>query len=190
MNETVKASEITPGMEIEYTHGGSTIRTTVGRYDKTWERLSSVGGGSLPLGREESVTVLSRPTTPPEPKTLGARVKAGDRLFLRVRESGYAWLDVTGGTYGLANTWEEVNKRGPVTVIDGNPSWEVETSEDTPERWGNIEEALKHCNRVVDSEGDEWCYTGDYLSFTFCGEFVVWVLSIDEANSHGPFRRA
>lgn len=188
---TIKAREITPGMVIEWVDRDVFTRTTVGEYNGSVNAVWPADGAMIFLPPDTDVKVVAAPpVTLPEPETLGARVKAGDRLFLRAYDTGCGWVEVTGNATGLAYTWEEVNECGPVTVIDGNPSWEVETGEDAPEQWDDIEEALKHCTRVVDSEGDEWRYMAGGLHVDLNGWPTPWALGVVGANRHGPFRRA
>lgn len=188
---TIKAREITPGMVIEWTIADVLMRTTVGEYSGSVNTLWSAKDAPIFLPPDTDVEVVSAPPViPPEPEALGARVKAGDRLFLLAYDDGCGWVDVTRGTDGGSYTWENVKKFGPVTVIDSDPSWEVETNEDTPEPWGNIEEALRHCDKVKDREGDTWYYVDGALYFTFDGRPMCWALDVGEANQHGPFRRA
>lgn len=187
---TIKAHEITPGMVIEWTDRDMFKRTTVREYDSSMLILRSVQGVVNFLPPDTDVEVISAPPViPTEPKALGARVKAGDRLFLLAYDDGCGWVDVTRGTDGGSYTWENVKKFGPVTVIDGDPSWEVETNEDTPEQWDDIEEALNHCDKVKDRDGDTWCYVDGALYFTFDGGSTSWAIDVDDANRHGPFRR-
>lgn len=188
---TIKAREITPGMVIEWVDRDVFTRTTVGEYNGSVNAVWSADGAMIFLPPDTDVKVVAASPALPEPKALGARVKAGDRLFLRVRDFGYAWAEVTDNTLSLNKyTWAEVNECGPVTVIDSDPSWEVETGEDAPEQWDDIEEALKHCTRVVDSEGDEWHYTGGALHVDLNGWPTPWTLGVVGANRLGPFRRA
>ena len=188
---TIKAREITPGMVIEWTDRDVFTRTTVGEYNGSVNAVWSADGAMIFLPPDTDVKVVAAPPAPPEPKALGARVKAGGYTFLRVSESEYAWLEVTDGMPSHNKyTWEEVAKFGPVTVIDGNPSWEVETNEDAPEQWDDVETALKHCTRVVDSEGDKWSYMAGGLHVDLNGWPTPWALGIVGANQHGPFRRA
>lgn len=191
MSETIKASEITPGMEIEYMHNGFTTRVTASGYNTTWVHLYSAAGGLASLGRDEIVTVLSRPATIIEPKSLGARVKDGDRLFLRARNSVCAWLEVTDGKAGGLHPWSVVNEFGTAVVVDGDPSWEVETGDDENlGQWDNVEEALEHCDRVIDRDGDPWYYVDGDLHFTTFGKVTRWSHSTKAANDSGPFRRS
>lgn len=199
MSETIKASEITPGMVIEWTDRDAFTRMLVKRYNPSRSTVRSVGGAFRYLAPDTYVEVLSVPPPPlppapepgPEPEAIGARVKAGDCLFLRVDETGCSWLEVTGNIYGFRYTWREVNGFGPVTVVDGNPSWDTENTDDeNPEQWDDIEEALKHCSKVIDNNGHEWCLMGGVLCIFSCGEPSRWLLDIGEANSRGPFRRA
>lgn len=131
MSETIKANEITPGMVIEWTDRGTFTRLTVDRYNPSLSAVRSVGGALRYLSPDTEVGVVSVLTPPqtPEPETLGARVKAGYRLFLRAYDDDCAWLEVTGSIHGVAYTWEEVTEFGPVTVIDGDPSWTVPTNQ-------------------------------------------------------------
>lgn len=192
MSETIKASEITPGMVIEWTDRDAFTRMLVKRYNPSRSTVRSVGGAFRYLAPDTYVEVLSVPPPPlaPEPEALGARVKAGDKLFLRAYDDGCGWVEARVNATGLAYTWREVNEFGPVTVIDGNPSWEVESSEDAPEQWDDIEEALKHCDKVVDRPGDKWHYEDSVLRLTMDGTTSKWPLDAQSANNYGPFRRA
>lgn len=191
MSETIKASEITPGMVIEWTDRGTFTRLTVESYNPSLSAVRSVGGDVRYLSSDTEVKVIAAPPVmPTEPETLGARVKAGDNLFLRVSTNRCSWLEVTGGETDLNYTWREVNEFGPVTVIDGDPSWEVESGEDAPEQWDDVEEALKHCDKVVDRSGDKWHYEDSVLRLTMDGTTSKWPLDAQSANNYGPFRRA
>lgn len=193
MSETIKASEITPGMVIEWTDRGTFTRLTVDRYNPSLSAVRSVGGALRYLSPDTEVGVVSVPTPPqaPEPKTLGARVKAGDNLFLRVSTYRCSWLEVTGGFHDLAYTWEEVNEFGMVTVFDAEPYWGDETGDDENlGQWDNVEEALEHCDRVIDKDGDPWYYVDGDLHFTTFGKVTRWPHSTKAANNCGPFRRS
>lgn len=192
MSETIKANEITPGMVIEWTDRGTFTRLTVDRYNPSLSAVRSMGGAVRHLTSDTDVEVISVPpaTPEPEPETLGARVKAGNQLFLRAYNDDCAWLEVTGNIHDVAYTWEEVNEFGMVTVFDAEPYWGDETGDDVPERWIDIEEALKHCNKVTDRIGDTWYYVNGILHVVIGQRDTSWPLDAQSANNCGPFQRS
>lgn len=195
MSYTIKASEVKPGMVIEWTYRGTFTRLTVERYTPSISAVRSVGGSVHPLSCDTEVEVVSSSSLIQEPMELGARIKAGETLFLRVRDSGYAWLKVTGSTRDTQYKWAGVAKFGPITIIDGDPSWDIETAADDDgdadsDQWDDIETALKHCDRVIDKDGDPWYYLDGDLHVTLSGKAMKWLHSIDAANDSGPFGRS
>lgn len=176
MTTTIKAGEVKPGMVIGWTDSDVYTRMSVARYDSPHHAVWSMSGIVRNLKPTTEVEVISSPPVVPEPETLGARVKAGDNLFLRVSTNRCSWLEVTGGVHDLEYTWEEVNEFGTVTVLDAEPYWGVETGDDVPERWIDIEEALKHCNKVTDRVGDTWYYVGDVLHVGIGQRDTSWPL--------------
>lgn len=183
-----KAGEITPGMVIGWMDSDVYTRMTVARYDLPHHAVWSESGIVRSLKPNTEVEVIFTPPAIPEPKVLGARVKAGDRLFLLTYDEESGWVDVSKDSSGDAYTWVMVTSFGPVTVIEGDPSWEVETDED--EQWSDLKEALGHCDKVVDKRGDTWHYVDGVLYLTMRSRTAKWPLNASSANGYGPFRRA
>lgn len=160
MSETIKANEITPGMVIEWTDRGTFTRLTVESYNPSLSAVRSVGGAVRYLASGTDVEVIAAPPVmSPEPEALGARVKAGDKLFLRAYDDGCGWVEARVNATGLAYTWREVNEFGPVTVIDGNPSWTVPASQEPIQKmedqinewdtWEEVPEGVTVANRKM-----------------------------------------
>lgn len=190
MSYTIKASEVKPGMVIEWTYRGTFTRLTVERYTPSISTIRSVGGAVSYLASNTEVEVVSSSLIQ-EPMSLGARVKDGNRLFLRAYNSVCAWLEVTDGKAGGWHPWSVVNEFGTAVVVDGDPSWDTETTDDADsDQWDDIETALKYCDRVIDKDGDPWFYLDGDLHVTIFGKSILWLHSIDAANDSGPFRRS
>ena len=136
MTRTIKASEVKPGMEVEWTQAGVTRKCVAETVDSASPRygvnLHTSEGGLVHIPGNAEVTVLSEPAPPQpeEPTEFGARVVVNGRRFLRAPEGGddyLAWLDSGEGVWC---DWENLCEMGPVTVIP-DQGWTV--PDDTPE---------------------------------------------------------
>ena len=137
----IKASEVKPGMEVQFDLSGWDVKGTVatvdvrphavGIYTEKWCDMS--------LDLDSPVTVLSEPQ-PEEPTAFGAKVHVRDGRFVRLVEGGAGfrvWFEEGTESWW---TWDDLCEMGPVTVIP-DPSWTVPA--DTPEVPDRIEEWLE-----------------------------------------------
>lgn len=144
MTNTIKASEVTPGMTVKWKRGKFTHEVPV-------ERVHSTAGGrttwfvngvdGMSVQSDTQVTVLSEPAPaqPEEPRWVAARAKLRDYRFFRVDESDRPWrkADCMGRVFPYRYSWSDVCSLGPVTVIP-DQGWTVPA--DTPEVPERIEE--------------------------------------------------
>jgi len=161
----IKASEVKPGMEVQFDLSGWVIKGAVGTVSvlphSVWIYTEKCCAMSLEL--DSPVTVLSEPQ-PEEPTWAVAKVVAGACRF--VRGSDKSWLRVhpDGAVGSLPFSWSEVCSFGQVTVIPDN-GWAV--PEDAPvespvvperiEEWPEDDTALRPY-KWRDTDGDAWCW--------------------------------
>ena len=134
MTRTIKASEVKPGMTIQFDLDGWDIKGTVGTvnmrpyaawiYTEKWREMS--------LNLDTPVTVLSEPAPvqPEEPTEFGARVVVDGRRFLLASEGEHddqPWLEENEGVWW---EWYDLINMGPVQVVP-DQGWAVPA--DTPE---------------------------------------------------------
>ena len=160
MTRTIKASEVKPGMEVEFTlTRRMTIRKNV-EGDYSERELEDVSGNIVFVGADTPVTVVSEPQ-PEEPTEFGARVRGGDddEHYVRTGNGRYPW----GRDDGCLFTWAEVCEMGPVTVVP-DQGWKVpaetELTPEVPERieeWPENDEHLRPYS-WQDLEGDTWTW--------------------------------
>ena len=139
----IKAKDIKPGMEVEWTQAGVTRKCVAETVDSASPRygvnLHTSEGGLVHIPGNAEVTVLSEPTSPQpeEPTWFGARVVVdGDEHYVRTGNGSYPW----GRGDGCLFTWAEVCEMGPVTVVP-DQGWKVPAeTELTPEVPERIEE--------------------------------------------------
>nr|WP_314314702.1 hypothetical protein [Kocuria rhizophila] len=168
MTNTIKASEVRPGMEVQFDLSGWDVKGTVATVDvrphAVWIYTEKWCEMSLDL--DSPVTVLSEPAPPQpeEPTEFGARVVAGRERFLLCDCDSRPWRSVSeDGALGFFADWPLVCEAGPVKVIDADPSWTVpeDTPEDTPvvpdriEEWPEDDEHLR-AYQWRDRDGDLW----------------------------------
>lgn len=139
MTNTIKASEVRPGMEVQWTHLGITRRCTATAVDAGPPRdgvnLRTSEGGAVYIPEGVEITVLSE-APPEEPTKFGARVRVRDGRFVRLDDewSASAWFEK-----GTARqwSWDDLCEMGPVTVIP-DQGWTV--PDDIPEVPERIDE--------------------------------------------------
>lgn len=167
MTRTIKASEVKPGMEIQWTHAGITTQCIPSHVDTDSPRrgayLRTSRGAEVRIPDGVEVTVLSEPAPaqPEEPTEFGARVVAGGRLFLRAplyNGDSAPWLSDSG--VGRWNNWPAILAMGPVTVIP-DQGWTVPAeAHEVPERveeWPEDDTALRK-HKWRDRDGDTWTW--------------------------------
>ena len=163
----IKASEIRPGMEVEWTSVGVTRKCVASTVDSASPRygvnLHTSEGGLVHIPGNAEVTVLDEPY-PEEPTAFGARVVAGGYEFLLSNGGRRPWkARLDGNRY----SWAEVCGLGPVTIIDADPSWtlpaqvkvEVPAAPERIEEWPEDDEHLR-AYRWADEDGGVWRHTG------------------------------
>ena len=155
----IEASEVKPGMTIQWDHTDMRVELPV----KSVRHVSETVVVKSPRGRtigpsfDELVTVLSEPQ-PEEPTEFGAKVVVGMQRFLRAplhASDSTPWLSQLDARW---RSWPTILAMGPVTVIP-NQGWTVPA--DTPEVPDRIEEwpeddAALRKHKWRDWEGAVW----------------------------------
>lgn len=160
MTNTIKASEVRPGMEVQFDLSGWDVKGTVATVDvrphAVWIYTEKWCEMSLDL--DSPVTVLAEPQ-PEEPTAFGARVVVGGLCFVR---RGAAHLRPWENDAATVFNWREVTRLGEVTVIDADPYWTApEDAPETPvvpgrvEEWPENDDHLRE-QRWRDREGAVW----------------------------------
>lgn len=172
MTNTIKASEVRPGMEVQFDLSGWDVKGTVGTMKvlprSVWIYTEKCRVMSLEL--DSPVTVLSEPQ-PEEPTAFGARVVVKGRRFLRspvLKVDPQPWLEENEGAW---RDWDDLCEMGPVTVVP-DQGWTVPA--DTPEVPDRIEEWPEDDAHLReqwwrDRKGSVWSSRDGqwgYLSFT------------------------
>lgn len=141
MTRMIKASEVTPGMEVQFDLSGWDVKGTVATVDvrphAVWIYTEKWCEMSLDL--DSPVTVLAEPQ-PEEPTEFGARVVAGGCRAQRGHGRAGAilpWVVEFPGGNTASYDWEGICDLGQVTVIP-DQGWTVPG--DTPEVPDRIEE--------------------------------------------------
>ena len=159
----IKASEVKPGMEVQWTHAGITRKCVGSVVESASPRhgvnLRTFEGGAVHIPKDVEVTVLSEPH-PEEPTELGVKARVYKGRFVRLREGlagSKVWFEE--GT-GYRWTWDDLCEMGPVTVVP-DQGWTVPTdAPEVPERieeWPEDDTALRKY-RWRDSDGDTWTW--------------------------------
>ena len=160
MTRTIKASEVKPGMEVEFTHTRRMMIYESTKWGNSCRELVDDKGDGAIVDADAPVTVLSEPAPPQpeEPTEFGARVVVNGRQFVRAYNDSSPWADGKAWDWW---TWDELCEMGPVTVIDAAPSWTVPA--DTPEvpdrieEWPEDDTALRK-HKWRDLDGRVWVY--------------------------------
>lgn len=164
MTRIIKASEVKPGMEVQWTSLGITRRCTGEVVDAGSPRdgvnLRTSEGGAVHIPGDAEVTVLTEPQ-PEEPTAFGARVVADGHEFLLSHGGRRSWkarLD------GKRYAWTDLCEMGSVVVIDATPSWTLPAqATETPvvperiEEWPEADEHLRK-HKWRDMDGDTWTW--------------------------------
>lgn len=194
MSRTIKASEVTPGMKIQWEVDDSVIQT----YAKAVKRVER--GARMEITTRTDafwyicsdipVTVLSEPL-PEEPTTFGARVMAGGLMFVRGIHHERPWMvSLDGELYD----WNDLCKLGSVAVIEAEPYWEIPTDVDSdsevPKRikeWPENDEHLRD-HKWSDERGDIWSsWSGKWGYQVYGGK---WIPLLDATRPFdGPWIR-
>lgn len=143
----IKASEVKPGMEVQFDLSGWDVKGTVATVDvrphAVWIYTEKWCEMSLDL--DSPVTVLSEPAPPhpEEPTEFGARVVVdGTRFIRRGGDTTYAWE----ASFGICFTWDDLLCLGQVTVVS-DQGWTVPADApevpDRIEEWPEEDEALR-----------------------------------------------
>lgn len=155
-NPMMQAQNVTPGMKIAFDIMGDTVCITpheVKVNDFTYEFWSNATPRII-VEPWTMVEVLSAPV--PEPLIIGSRVLAGDRAFLHVQSAvptAGSWVDIVNGS---RYTWSMLRDRfGPITVLDDNPGWTVDSRKTEPETVESLDDADPELF-YRDGNGDLW----------------------------------
>lgn len=136
----IKASEIRPGMEVEWTSVGVTRKCVAETVDSASPRygvnLHTSEGGLVHIPGNAEVTVLAEPQ-PEEPTAFGARVRVRDGRFVRLDDYAAGVVPWSEKGTGAWWSWDDLCDMGPVTVVP-DQGWTVPG--DTPEVPERIEE--------------------------------------------------
>lgn len=161
MTRTIKAREVKPGMEVEFTltRRMKVYKNTEGDYSE--RGLEDVSGSIVFVGADTPVTVLSE-AQPEEPTEFGAKVAVDGcpavRVNTRSSETGI-WALEPVGQEPLLKTWAALLEMGDMVVPD--QGWTV--PDDTPEvperidEWPEDDTALRPYP-WRDREGDTWTW--------------------------------
>ena len=170
MTRIIKASEVQPGMELQWTYAGITRQCTPSYVETVSPRggayLRTFEGGSAQIPSGAEVTVLSEPQ-PEEPVTLCARIVVAGRKIYRWTEDPkepWPWRGEALNVDPVLWSWGQLCGLGPVTVVDADPSWTVpDDTEPTPEVPDRIEEWPEDDTALRpypwrDRDGDIWSW--------------------------------
>ena len=141
MTRTIKASEVKPGMTIQFNLDGWEVKGAVSRVEPVTFGLDfySTQGVEMTLGEDTPVTVLAEPQ-PEEPVTLCARIVVAGRKIYRWTEDPkepWPWRGEALNLDPVLWSWGQLCGLGHVTVIP-DQGWTV--PDDTPEVPERIEE--------------------------------------------------
>ena len=159
MTRTIKASEVKPGMTIQFNLDGWEVKGAVSRVEPVTFGLDfySTQGVEMTLGEDTPVTVLAEPQ-PEEPTEFGARVVVNGRRGIRGDNSvEHWWVEDVGW-----HSWDELCEMGPVTVIP-DQGWTAPETPEVPERveeWPEDDTALRPYP-WEDIEGCPWRFFGE-----------------------------
>ena len=179
MTRTIKASEVKPGMTIQWEEDGAKIQIPVHDVDAGGEMVGLVPPTITPwrVSANTPVTVLSdpAPVQPEEPKAFGAAVETphwsdrdGCQKFIW---GGYGWAAECGNTY----TWDTLTEFGTVKVANPDPF--AKPAPEVPERieeWPEDDTALRPY-KWWDSGGDTWTWltaAAEWECYTAMGNYV------------------
>lgn len=141
----IKASEVKPGMKVQFDLEGWDVKGTVGtvtvRPHAVW--IYTDKWREMPLNPDAPVTVLTEPQ-PEEPTEFGARVRTPKWRYVRGYTDGFApWSREDSR---VLSKWEDICAEGPVQVIP-DQGWTVpDNSPEVPERieeWPEDDTALR-----------------------------------------------
>lgn len=183
MTRIIKASEVKPGMEVEWTHAGIT-RKCIGSVVESAGpqrdvKLRTFEGGAAHIPRYVEVTVLSEPQ-PEEPTAGGARVVVDGRRFLRADDDSLPWVELDVWDW---HNWDGLCQLGTVMLIP-DQGWTVPDTPEVPERieeWPANNEHLRG-HRWRDRDGDVWFFDDTLTSGGSC-----WRLAVSDIRRGAPF---
>lgn len=164
MTRTIKASEVKPGMEVQFDLSGWDVKGVVGTVKvlphSVWIYTEKCCEMSLEL--DTPVTVLSEPQ-PEEPTEFGARVVVNGQQFLRAQEwedDNFPWLRAGVGDW---HDWDSLLRLGRVEVVP-DQGWTVPAdAPEVPERIAEWPEGDEHLRKHKwrDRDGDLWYSISD-----------------------------
>lgn len=147
MTRTIKASEIKPGMEVEFTLTRKMMIHKVITWGDSHRELRDDTGHVARVDADAPVTVLSEPAPPQpeEPKAFGARVTVDGLHFVSADDDDTPWKREGESPWWH---WNDLCELGPVTVIP-DQGWTVPAdSPEVPERieewdtWDDVPEGV------------------------------------------------
>lgn len=167
MTRIIKASEIKPGMEVEFTLTRRMIIHKNVEGDYSERELEDFSGSIVFVGADTQVTVLSEPAPPQpeEPTEFGAKITVAGRRMIRCTDNPkelWAWQgEALNGDPALWS-WGQLTGLGPVQVVP-DQGWTVPDAPEMPERievWPDDDTALR-AHKWRDVYGDVWVPVDD-----------------------------
>lgn len=149
MTRVIRASDVKPGMEVEFTlTRRMTIRNVI-TWDGSHRELRDDTGHVARVDADTPVIVLSEPAPaqPEEPTELGVKARVREGRFVRLHEGlagSNVWFEE--GT-GYRWTWDDLCEMGPVTVVP-DQGWTVPDTPEVPDRvdewdtWEDVPEGV------------------------------------------------
>ena len=191
MTRTIKASEIKPGMEVQFDLSGWDVKGTVGTVKvlphSVWIYTEKCCEMSLEL--DTPVTVLAEPQ-PEEPTAFGAKVRVRDGRFVRLDDYAAGVVPWSEKGTGAWWSWDDLCEMGPVTVVP-DQGWTVPADvPEVPERieeWPEDDDHLR-AYEWQDRDGRPWVYSWTHEHWYNFSSTAISKLVTDEPK-FGPWTR-
>lgn len=136
MTHIIKASEVKPGMEVEFLTRMKIQKNS--KWINSHRDMRDEAGHVARVDADTPVIVLSEPAPaqPEEPTEFGAKVIVDGRRFIRADDYVRPWLESEVWTW---YTWAHLCEMGPVTVIP-DQGWTVPDVPKLIEEWDTWED--------------------------------------------------